>query len=114
MAKKIEMHDEVIMLFKTCAVIFLESGIKTHQFYRWFESFKSYSDIKTMYNFMVRIRPILERAMGIWNNYAFDHTSWTQLKSISKASIHVQTMNHAILEFKNMWAKKPSRRRGSE
>ena len=114
MAKKSEMHDEIVILFKNCAVIFLEAGVKTETFYRWLESFKTHSEMKIIYNFIRKLRPVVEKSMTLWNKLQINRIGWEQLKMISKNSIHVQNMKGSILDFKTMWAKKPSRRRGSE
>lgn len=115
MAKKGEMHDEVVILFKQCAVIFLESGIKTETFYRWLESFgRSHKDTLVMYRFMSKLRSTLEKAMATWNDLNISRTGWRNLKSISGGSDHVRRMNSELAKFKIEWAKKPARRRTSE
>ena len=114
MAKKSEMHDEIVLLFRNNAVIFLEADIKTETFYRWLESFKTHTQMKTIYNFMRRLRPVVEKSMTLWSALQIDRTGWAQLKMISKNAIYVQNMKASLLDFKTMWLRKPSRRRGSE
>lgn len=115
MAKKGEMHDEAVILFKDYAVIFLLSGVKPETYYRWLESFGvSHRHTLVMHRFIVKLRPVLEKAISTWYDLNISRTGWSNLKSISSSSDHVRRMNKELEKFKIAWVKKPARRRSSE
>lgn len=124
MMKKQEMITQANNLYHFYKHIFDEANITIIAWGRWFESFKTHSDVRKAYAYLFTIKNSLSNWIMLADityrtldpKISMDELRlrWLRIKALSSTQKQVVDLKEAIGMVNITWKQKPKRKRGSE